>query len=284
MLKRFLFSFQVARRHPLSFFLRTLTFAAILITLATLGFLILYILLKGIPFIRPSLFSPVYNSENVSLLPSIFNTLLIVLGAILIAGPLGIFSAIYMVEYARKKNKFVAVVRLMTETLSGIPSIVYGLFGMLLFVSSMRFGYSLLSGILTVSIMILPLVIRTAEEALLAVPDSYREAAYGLGAGKLRTVISVVLPTAVPGILAGIILSVGRVIGETAAFIYTAGTVADFPKDVFSSGRTLSVHMYELSREALHTGEAFATAVVLILFVFILNGISRKLSQKIGKI
>lgn len=284
MLKRFLFSFQVARRHPLSFFLRTLTFAAILITLATLGFLILYILLKGIPFIRPSLFSPVYNSENVSLLPSIFNTLLIVLGAILIAGPLGIFSAIYMVEYARKKNKFVAVVRLMTETLSGIPSIVYGLFGMLLFVSSMRFGYSLLSGILTVSIMILPLVIRTAEEALLAVPDSYREAAYGLGAGKLRTVISVVLPTAVPGILAGIILSVGRVIGETAALIYTAGTVADFPKDVFSSGRTLSVHMYELSREALHTGEAFATAVVLILFVFILNGISRKLSQKIGKI
>lgn len=284
MLKRFLFSFQVARRHPLSFFLRTLTFAAILITLATLGFLILYILLKGIPFIRPSLFSPVYNSENVSLLPSIFNTLLIVLGAILIAGPLGIFSAIYMVEYARKKNKFVAVVRLMTETLSGIPSIVYGLFGMLLFVSSMRFGYSLISGILTVSIMILPLVIRTAEEALLAVPDSYREAAYGLGAGKLRTVISVVLPTAVPGILAGIILSVGRVIGETAALIYTAGTVADFPKDVFSSGRTLSVHMYELSREALHTGEAFATAVVLILFVFILNGISRKLSQKIGKI
>ncbi len=284
MLNRFLFSLQLAKRHPLSFFLRILTFAAILITLGTLGFLILYILLKGIPFIRPSLFSTVYNSENVSLLPAIFNTLLIVLGAILIAGPLGIFSAIYMVEYAHKKNKFVAVVRLMTETLSGIPSIVYGLFGMLLFVSSMHFGYSLLSGILTVSIMILPLVIRTAEEALLAVPDSYREAAYGLGAGKLRTVISVVLPTAVPGILAGIILSVGRVIGETAALIYTAGTVADFPKDILSSGRTLSVHMYELSREALHTGEAFATAVVLILFVFILNGISRKLSQKIGKI
>ena len=173
--------------------------------------------------------------------------------------------------------------RLTAETLSGIPSIVYGLFGMLFFVTSIRLGYSLLSGIFTVSIMILPLILRTTEEALLAVPDSYREGAFGLGAGKLRTVSTIILPAAIPGILSGIILAVGRVIGETAALIYTAGTVADFPKGIFSSGRSLAVHMYELSREGLHTGEAYATAVILILVVLIINWISNKLANKIKK-
>ena len=141
----------------------------------------------------------------------------------------------------------------------------------------------MVSGILTISIMILPLVMRTTEEALRSVPDSYREGSYGLGAGKLRTVLSVILPSAVPGILAGVILAVGRVVGETAALVYTAGTVADFPKGIFSSGRTLSVHMYELSREGFHTGEAYATSVILILVILLINWISNKFAKKIGK-
>ena len=253
------------------------------ITVVSMAFLVIYVLVSGIPYLKLSLFALEYNSENVSILPSIFNTLILVFGAILVAGPLGIFAAIYLVEYARRGNKIVSLVRLTAETLSGIPSIVYGLFGMLFFVTSIRLGYSLLSGIFTVSIMILPLILRTTEEALLAVPDSYREGAFGLGAGKLRTVSTIILPAAIPGILSGIILAVGRVIGETAALIYTAGTVADFPKGIFSSGRALAVHMYELSREGLHTGEAYATAVILILVVLIINWISNKLANKIKK-
>ena len=271
------------KRSPLSLFLRILVTLAIAITVCSLGFLVLYILVKGIPFLKPSLFSLTYTSENVSFLPSILNTVIIVLGSLLVAGPLGIWAAIYTVEYARRGNKIVGLVRLTTETLSGIPSIIYGLFGMLFFVTALHLGYSLVSGILTISIMILPLVMRTTEEALRAVPDSYREGSYGLGAGKLRTVLSVILPAAVPGILAGVILAVGRVVGETAALIYTAGTVADFPKGIFSSGRTLSVHMYELSREGFHTGEAYATSVILILVVLLINWISNNFAKKIGK-
>lgn len=271
------------KRSPLSLFLRIAVTLSILITVFTLGFIIVYILAKGIPFLRPSLFSLTYTSENVSFLPSILNTVIIVLGSLLVAGPLGIFAAIYTVEYASRGNKIVGIVRLTTETLSGIPSIIYGLFGMLFFVTALHFGYSLVSGIFTISIMILPLVMRTTEEALKAVPDSYREGSYGLGAGKLRTVRSIVLPAAIPGILAGVILAVGRVVGETAALIYTAGTVADFPKGVFSSGRTLAVHMYELSREGLHTGEAYATSVILIVLVLFINWISNKFANKIRK-
>lgn len=271
------------KRSPLSLLLRIAVTLSILITVFTLGFIIVYILAKGIPFLRPSLFSLTYTSENVSFLPSILNTVIIVLGSLLVAGPLGIFAAIYTVEYASRGNKIVGIVRLTTETLSGIPSIIYGLFGMLFFVTALHFGYSLVSGIFTISIMILPLVMRTTEEALKAVPDSYREGSYGLGAGKLRTVRSIVLPAAIPGILAGVILAVGRVVGETAALIYTAGTVADFPKGVFSSGRTLAVHMYELSREGLHTGEAYATSVILIVLVLFINWISNKFANKIRK-
>lgn len=268
---------------PFSLFLRILVSLAIAITVCTLGFLILYILVKGIPFLKPTLFSLTYTSENVSFLPSILNTVIIVFGSLLVAGPLGICAAIYTVEYARRGNKIVGLVRITTETLSGIPSIIYGLFGMLFFVTFLHLGYSLVSGILTISIMILPLVMRTTEEALRSVPDSYREGSYGLGAGKLRTVLSVILPSAVPGILAGVILAVGRVVGETAALVYTAGTVADFPKGIFSSGRTLSVHMYELSREGFHTGEAYATSVILILVILLINWISNKFAKKIGK-
>lgn len=254
------------------------------LTVLSMAFLVVYVLVNGIPYLKPSLFSLEYNSENVSFLPSIINTIILVVGSILVAAPLGIFAAIYLVEYASRGNKIVSLVRLTAETLSGIPSIVYGLFGMLFFVTTLRCGYSLVAGICTVSMMILPLILRTTEEALKSVPDSYREGSYGLGAGKLRTVCSVVLPAAVPGILSGVILAVGRVVGETAALIYTAGTVADFPKSAFSSGRSLAVHMYELSREGFHTGEAYATAVILILLVLIINWFSNKLANKIKKV
>ena len=166
------------------------------------------------------------------------------------------------------------VIRLTTETLSGIPSIVYGLFGMLFFVNALGWGFSLLAGAFTLSIMILPLIMRTTEEALKAVPDSYREGSFGLGAGKLRTVFRIVLPSAVPGILAGIILAIGRIVGETAALIYTAGTVAQVPSSVFGSGRTLAVHMYNLSSEGLYMDQAYATAVILLVLVVGINALS----------
>lgn len=202
--------------------------------------------------------------------------------ALAISVPLGIFTAIYLVEYAKRGNKFVTVIRLTTETLSGIPSIVYGLFGMLFFVTALKWGLSILAGAFTLSIMILPLVMRTTEEALKSVPDSFREGSFGLGAGKLRTVFRIVLPTAVPGILAGVILAVGRIVGETAALIYTSGTVADIPDSVFGSGRTLAVHMYNLSSEGLHVKESYATAVILLIFVVGINTLSGFMAKKLA--
>ncbi len=269
-------------KHPGSLAVFLLTNMAALLTVLTLGFIIVYILVKGVPHLRPELFAWEYNSENVSMLPSIINTLAITALALLIAAPLGIFAAIYMVEYAKKGNKIVSVVRVMAETLSGIPSIVYGLFGMLFFVGYCGLQLSILSGSLTVAIMVLPTIIRTTEEALLAIPASYREGSFGLGAGKLRTVFKVVLPSAVPGILSGIILSIGRIVGETAALIYTAGTVAKMPKNIFSSARTLSVHMYMLSGEGFYTDQAFATAVVLLIMVIIINMLSNFAAGKLA--
>ena len=242
-----------------------------------------YILIKGVPYLTPSLFSLDYTSENCSVVPALANTFLMTLISLFIACPLGIGAAVYLVEYARKGNRFVSLVRLTAETLTGIPSIIYGLFGMLLFVGFLRWGYSLLAGSCTVAVMILPTIMRTTEEALLAVPDSFREGSFGLGAGKLRTVFKVVLPAAVPGILSGIILATGRVVGETAALIYTAGTVAQIPSSLFASGRTLAVHMYVLSSEGLHTNQAFATAVVLLLAVILINGAAGFAAKKIGK-
>ena len=224
-----------------------------------------------------------HPAENVSMLPSIINTLLLTALALVIATPLGIFSAIYMVEYAKKGNKIVNVVRITAETLSGIPSIVYGLFGMLFFVGTCRFGYSLLSGAFTVAIMVLPTIMRTTEEALLSVPKNYREGSFGLGAGKLRTVFRIVLPSAVPGILAGVILAIGRIVGETAALIYTAGTVAQVPKNVLGSGRTLAIHMYMLSSEGLYMNQAYATAVILLVLVVAINTLSGVVAKKLTK-
>ncbi len=271
------------RRTPFSLVLRLLVVLSAALTAFALLFLIVYILVNGIPHLTPELFSLRYTSENVSFLPSIVNTLLITALSLLIAAPLGIFSAIYLVEYAKRGSRLVRLVRLTAETLSGIPSIVYGLFGMLFFVTTLHLDYSILAGVFTISIMILPLIMRTTEEALQSVPDSFREGSFGLGAGRLRTVFRIVLPSAVPGILAGVILAIGRIVGETAALMYTAGTVAEIPDNLLSSGRTLSVHMYTLSNEALHTDQAYATAVMLLVVVLLINTASAALARKIAK-
>lgn len=262
-------------------FLRILVYASAAITLSLLAFMLIYILARGIPYLKPSVFSLHYSSENCSVIPALVNTIFMTAISLLIACPLGIGSAVYLVEYAKRGNRFVKLVRLTTETLTGIPSIIYGLFGMLLFVGTFRWGYSLLAGSCTVAIMILPTIMRTTEEALLSVPDSFREGSFGLGAGKLRTVFRIVLPSAVPGILSGVILATGRVVGETAALIYTAGTVAQIPKNVFGSGRTLAVQMYVLSSEGLHTNQAFATAVVLLAAVIGINALAGFAAKKI---
>ena len=277
--------FRAYLKHPGSLVLFLLVMLAAIVTFAVLVFLIAYILVRGVPYLTPSLFSLEYNSDNVSLVPAAVNTVLMILMSLLLAVPFGIFAAIYLVEYAKKGNKMISVVRVTAETLSGIPSIVYGLFGMLFFVTALHWEFSMLSGAFTLAIMILPLVMRTTEEALMAVPDSYREGSFGLGAGKLRTVFRIVLPSAIPGILAGVILGIGRIVGETAALLYTSGTVADYagPMD---SGRTLAVHMYVLTSEALHVNEASATAVVLLVIVIGINALSgfvaKKLRQKTG--
>ena len=269
--------------HPGSLLMMLLVMLSAVITFAVLLFLIVYILVHGIPYLKPSLFSFTYTSENASLMPALINTVIMTLLSLLIAVPLGIFAAIFLVEYAGRGNKFVEVIRLTTETLSGIPSIVYGLFGMLFFVTTCGWGFSLLAGAFTLSIMILPLIMRTTEEALKSVPDSYREGSFGLGAGTLRTVFRIVLPSAVPGILAGIILAIGRIVGETAALIYTAGTVADVPSSVMGSGRTLAVHMYNLASEGLYMDQAYATSVVLLILVVGINTLSSVVAKKFTK-
>lgn len=270
-------------KNPLSLFLKVIVYISAALTMLVLISLVGYIVIKGIPALKPSLFEWEYTSENVSMMPAIFNTVIMTAVSLVIAVPIGVFSAIYLVEYAKKGNKFVSLVRITTETLSGIPSIVYGLFGALVFVEYLKFGKSILAGALTMSIMILPTIMRTTEEALIAVPDSFREGSFGLGAGKLRTVFRIVLPSAMPGILSGVILGVGRIVGETAALIYTAGTVTGIPRDLMSSGRTLSIHLYALWNEGLNAEESYATAVVLLLIVIVINAISSKLANKIVK-
>lgn len=269
--------------HPGAFLMMLLVMAGALLTFLVLIFLIIYILMKGIPYIRPSLFSMHYTSENASLMPALINTLIMTALSLVIAVPLGIFSAIYLVEYAKRGNKFMDAIRLTTETLSGIPSIVYGLFGMLFFVNTLGWGFSLLAGAFTMSIMILPLIMRQTEESLKSVPDSFREGSFGLGAGKLRTVFRIVLPSAVPGILAGVILAIGRIVGETAALMYTSGTVAKVPSSVMGSGRTLALHMYTLASEGLYMDQAYATAVILLILVVGINTLSGVIAKKLTK-
>lgn len=275
---------KIRRKKPLDLFLALILRGAAAITFLVLLFLIGYILIKGLPHIKPSLFSLVYTSENVSVFPAFITTILMTLLSLIIAVPLGIFTGIYLVEYAKRGNKIVGIIRTTAETLSGIPSIVYGLFGLLFFVTYLGWGFSLLAGAFTLSIMILPLIMRTTEEALIAVPDSFREGSFGLGAGKLRTVFKIVLPSAVPGILAGVILAIGRIMGETAALIYTAGTVAKIPENPLASARTLAVHMYALSSEGFHINEAYATAVILLFLVIGINALSAFVAKQLTKV
>lgn len=267
------------RKHPGSFLLLLLVLIAAVFTIGVLVFLVGYILIRGIPYLKPSLFEWEYTSENVSMLPAMVNTLFMTVLALVISIPFGVGAAIYLVEYAKKGNKLVGIVRVTAETLSGIPSIIYGLFGMLLFVTALHWGYSMVAGAMTLAIMVLPTIMRTTEEALLCVPDSFREGSFGLGAGKLRTIFKIVLPSAIPGILSGIILAIGRIVGETAALIYTSGTVTGVA-GFLDSGRTLSIHMYSLSREGMHSNEAYATAVVLLVIVLLINGVSSLIAKK----
>lgn len=270
------------KAHPTSFLLLLAVCLAAVLTVGVLLLLVGYILIKGIPNLTPSLFALKYTSENVSMLPAIINTVVMTSVSLLIAVPIGVGSAIYLTEYAKRGNKLVKLVRITAETLSGIPSIVYGLFGYLIFVIAFKFSYSMLSGALTLSIMILPTIMRTTEEALKSVPDSYREGSFGLGAGRLRTVFKIVLPSASSGILSGIILAIGRIVGETAALIYTSGTVAGIPKNLLGSGRTLSVHMYALLSEGLYTNQAYATAVILLILVFLINMLSKWVERRLS--
>ena len=270
---------------PLSLVLKLLMIASTVISAGVLVMLIGYILIKGIPALIkffPSIFAWEYTSENVSMTPAIVNTVIITVISLFLAVPVGIFAAIYLVEYAKRGSRLVKIIRITAETLSGIPSIVYGLFGYLLFVIALGMGYSLISGAITLAIMILPLIIRTTEEALLSVPDSYREGSFGLGAGRLRTVFKVVLPSAVPGISAGVILAVGRIVGESAALIFTAGTFAAVPNNLTDSARTLSVHMYALLSEGLYTEQAHASAVVLLVLVIGINALSGYAAKKLA--
>lgn len=273
---------QKCKKHPFSGLVEALVWLSGIMTMAIMIYLVTFIVIRGVPHLKPSLFSLTYNSDNVSLMPALVNTLIITALSLVIAIPFGVFAAIYLVEYAKKGSRLVHLIRITAETLSGIPSIIYGLFGLLFFSTALHWGLSLLSGCMTLVIMILPLIIRTSEEALLSVPDSYREASFGLGAGKLRTIFKIVLPSAVPGILSGVVLATGRIVGETAALLYTAGTVAKIPS-LMGSGRTLAVHMYVLSSEGLYMDQAYATAVILLVFVLVLNWISGFCAKRLGK-
>ncbi len=279
-----------APRRPAAVVQRGLVYLGALFCVVVLAGIVGYICVMGIPQLKPSLFEWEYNSDNVSLMPALVNTVLMALLALLIAVPIGVGSAIYLVEYAPRASRFVKLVRITAETLQGIPSIIYGLFGALFFVSVCGWGLSLLSGACTLAIMVLPVVMRTTEEALIAVPDSYRQGGYGLGAGRLRTVFRCVLPSAMPGILGGVILALGRCVGEVAALIFTAGSIAAIPNfaveglgAVFDSARTLAVHMYVLSSEGLHIGETYATAVVLLVLVLLINLATSATARRMNK-
>ena len=259
--------------------------AAVLVIALTVGVIGL-VLVRGIPHISWKFLSTTASvlKKTDGILPAILNTLYVIVLTLLIVLPLGVGAAVYLTEYASNR-KLIEVIEFTNETLAGIPSIIYGLVGMLVLVPGIRKvfhladGASLLAAIIVLAIMILPLIMRTAEEALMAVPDSYREGSFGLGAGRLRTVFRIVLPAAGPGILSGVILGIGRIVGETAALIFTAGTMAQIP-GLTQSGRTLAIHMYVLSNEGLHKNEANATAVVLLVIVLLINGVSSLIAKR----
>lgn len=274
--------------HASSQIARGVIYAGALFTTLVLLGIVGFILVNGVPHLTPTLFEWNYTSENVSLMPALISTLYMALLALLIAVPIGVSSAIYLVEYAKPGSRFVRAVRVTTETLQGIPSIIYGLFGILFFTTVLGWGLSLLSGACTLAIMVLPVVMRTAEEALIAVPASYRAGGFALGAGYLRTIFRCVLPSALPGIVGGVLLALGRCVGEVAALLFTAGTIAQIPDfggqgifALFDSCRTLAVHMYVLASEGLHIDETYATAVVLLVLVTLLNVIANVAEKRL---
>ena len=272
------------RHHPFSLLLRILVTLSAIITTGVVLFLIGYILYYGVPNLAmPGLFSWKFTAENQSMMPAIINTVIMIALTLMLAVPIGVFAAIYLVEYSKRGNRFVKIIRVTAETLSGIPSIVYGLFGYIVFVITLGWSFTLLSGVITMAIMILPLIMRTTEEALMAVPDSFREGSFGLGAGRLRTVFRIVLPSSIPGILSGVILAIGRIVGESAALIFTSGTNPVVPKSLFSSASTLSVHLYTLLNEGRYTDQAYATAVVLLIVVIIINALSSVVAKKLSR-
>lgn len=263
--------------------LKALLYFSAIFTVGILVFILGFIFIKGYSYITPKfIFSEYSASGDGGILPMIVATLYIVAISIIVATPIGVLAAVYLHEYA-KQGKIVKIIRFCTESLSGIPSIVYGLFGAIFFVGLLKFGYSLLSGALTVAIIILPVIIRTTEEALKVVPVAYREASLGLGATKFQTLYKVILPSAVPGILSGIILSIGRVVGESAAILLTAGSVAKMPKGILSSGRTLTVHSFLVAQEAGNIDEAAAVGIVLIVIILILNTAAKLITKKFNK-
>lgn len=272
-----------SKQKTLSFVQKCLVLLSAVAVFGVLISLLAYILIKGVPHLRPSLFAWSYTSENLSLLPALLNTLTMVVLTLLLAVPAGVGGAIYLVEYAPRGSRLVKLIRTTAETLSGIPSIVYGLFGFLMFVLACNMDYSILPGALTLAIMVLPTILRTTEEALISVPDSFREGSFGLGAGKLRTVFRIVLPAAMPGISSGIVLAIGRIVGETAALIYTAGTITGRAESLMDSGRTLAIHLYCLLNEGLYMEEAYATAVVLLVLVIGINALSGALAKSLAK-
>jgi len=253
------------------------------LTVAVLLLILGYVLINGLPHISWSFLTGPYKESTGQrgILPMIINTLYLVVLTLLIAAPVGISTAVYLTQYARQ-GRMVRIIRFTTETLAGIPSIIYGLFGFALFVSLFKLGYSLLAGALTLAIMVLPTMIRTTEESLLAVPLQYKEGGLALGAGKLRVILSIILPSAMPGILTAIILSTGRIVGESAALMFTAGLVANLPDGFFShmlaSGRTLTLHLYQLAMRGESLDQTFATGAVLLIIVFALNRLAKAMA------
>lgn len=267
-------------------------YLAAALTVCILVGIIGYILVKGVPHISWSFLSTSFSALDEGrngILPMIINTLYIVVITLLIVTPIGIASAIYLTQYARQ-GKLVKTIRFTTEVLSGVPSIVFGLFGYTVFCVMMGMGYSILAGCLTMTICILPTIVRTTEESLLAVPESYKEGALALGAGKTRVVLGMVLPCAMPGILTAVILGMGRIVGESAALLFTSGIATNMPdgvlSHVMSSGRTLTLHLYQTATEATDPAAfqiAYATAAVLQILVFILNRLAGLLSRVLRK-
>lgn len=262
--------------------IKTLIWGSAIVTVGILLWIVSYIVINGIGEINKEFLTTSPVGDEGGIYPMLPTTLYMVLITIIIATPIGICAAIYLVEYA-KPGKVVRIIRFATESLAGIPSIIFGLFGFIMFVTIFGLGWSILSGALTLSIMILPTIVRTTEEALKSVPDTLRQGSLALGASKFRTILFVVLPSCARGIISASILSVGRIVGETAAVFFTAGTVARVPGSINDSGRTLAVHLLIMAKEALSFSKAFATATILILLVLTINIITNSIGKRLNK-